>query len=85
MKRSSSLTFFVLTVPRKRNTDLNRKEAVRLRQRRIKNGGYSLYLDTYWNGKRSYDFLKLYLNPPTDDLAVIENKTSMYLKSSRIE
>ena len=66
-------------MPRKRNTDLNRKEPVRLRQRRIKNGGYSLYLDTYWNGKRSYDFLKLYLNPPTDDLAVIENKTTLEL------
>jgi len=66
-------------MPRKRNTDLNRKEPVRLRQRRIKNGGYSLYLDIYWNGKRSYDFLKLYLNPPIDDLAVIENKTTLEL------
>jgi integrase len=66
-------------MPRKRNSDLNRKEPVRLRQRRIKNGGYSLYLDTYWNGKRSYDFLKLYLNPPMDDLAIIENKTTLEL------
>jgi hypothetical protein len=54
-------------MPRKRKTDLKRKEPVRLRQRRIKNGGCSIYLDTYWNGKRSYDFLKLYLNPPTDE------------------
>ena len=76
---TSSLTFFVSIMTRKRNTDLNRKEPVRLRQRRIKNGGYSLYLDTYWNGKRSYDFLKLYLNPPTDDLAIIENKTTLEL------
>jgi integrase len=76
---TSSLTFFSIDMPRKRNTDLNRKEPVRLRQRRIKNGGYSLYLDTYWNGKRSYDFLKLYLNPPTDDLALIENKTTLEL------
>ena len=66
-------------MPRKSIVDLNRKEPVRLRQRRIKNGGYSLYLDTYWNGKRSYDFLKLYLNPPTDDLAIIENKTTLEL------
>src|SRR5688500_20383335 len=66
-------------MPRKSIVDLNRKDPVRLRQRRIKNGGYSLYLDTSWNGKRSYDFLKLYLNPPTDDLAIIENKTTLEL------
>jgi hypothetical protein len=70
---------FCIDMPRKRNPDLNRKEPVRLRQRRIKNGGYSLYLDTYWIGKRSYGFLKLYLNPPTDDLAIIENKTTLEL------
>ena len=66
-------------MPRKRNADLNRKEPVHLRQRRIKNGGYSLYLDIYWNGKRTYDFLKFYLNLPTDDLAVIENRTTLEL------
>ncbi|MBA4054119.1 MAG: hypothetical protein C0490_05355 [Marivirga sp.] len=27
--------------------------------------------------KRSSDFLRLYLNPTTDDLAVIENKTTL--------
>lgn len=70
---------FCIDYATERNTDLNRKEPVRLRQRRIKNGGYSPYLDTYWNGKRSYDFLKLYLNPPTDDLAIIENKTTLEL------
>lgn len=63
----------------KKPIDLNRKEPVRLRQKRLNNGGYSLYLDTYWNGKRSYDFLKLYLNPPIDDLALIENKTTLEL------
>lgn len=66
-------------MPQKKSNNLNRKEPVRLRQRRLKNGGYSLYLDIYWNGKRSYDFLKLYLNPPSDDLAVIENKTTLEL------
>ena len=79
VKKSSSTTFYVSTMPRKRNTDLNRKEPVRLRQKRLKNGGYSLYLDIYWNGKRSYEFQKLYLNPPSDDLAVIENKTTLEL------
>ena len=76
--KTSSLTFCI-DYGTETKTDLNRKEPVRLRQRRIKNDGDSLYLDTYWNGKRSYDFLKLYLNPPTDDLAIIENKTTLEL------
>lgn len=62
-----------------KSIDHNQKEPVRLPQKRLKNGGYSLYLDVYWNGKRSYDFLKLYLNPPSDDLAVIKNKTTLEL------
>ena len=64
---------------RKKSINLNRKEPVGLRRKRLKNGGYSLYLDIYWNSKRSYGFLKLYLNPPTDDLAVMENKTTLEL------
>jgi hypothetical protein len=68
---------FWIDYARERKIGLNRIEPIRLRQGRIKNGGYSLYLDTYWNGKCSYDFLKLCLNPPTDDLAIIENKTTL--------
>ncbi len=37
------------------------KEPVRLRRRANKSGRVSLYLDIYVDGRRSYEFLKLYL------------------------
>lgn len=42
---------------------LKAKEPVALRFRMLSKGSKSLYLDTYWNGKRHYEFLKLYLIP----------------------
>ena len=36
---------------------------VALRQKTLKDGRTSLYLDIYHEGKRSYEFLKLYLLP----------------------
>jgi len=42
------------------------KEPVRLREKILANGNKSLYLDIYRDGKREYEFLKLYLiNPKT--------------------
>lgn len=37
------------------------REPVRLRQKKLAGGGASLYLDTYVDGRRSYEFLRLYL------------------------
>ena len=42
------------------------KEPVRLRFNKLKNGNTSIYLDIYHDGRRSYQFLKLYLVPETD-------------------
>jgi integrase len=45
------------------------KEPVTIRYKQLKNGNQSIYLDIYRNGKRSYEFPKLYLVPehtPTD-------------------
>lgn len=39
------------------------KEPIRLRTKELSNGNQSLYLDCYFNGKRQYEFLKLYLIP----------------------
>ena len=39
------------------------KEPVRLRERLMKSGLTSLYLDIYVNGRRSYEYLRLYLIP----------------------
>ncbi|GHV33683.1 hypothetical protein FACS1894177_09920 [Bacteroidia bacterium] len=41
------------------------KEPIRLRIKKLSNGNQSLYLDFYFEGKREYEFLKLYLVPET--------------------
>jgi integrase/recombinase XerD len=45
------------------------KEPVKLKERKLKNGTISLYLDYYYEGVREYEFLKLYLaEKPKDKL-----------------
>ena len=39
------------------------KEPIKLREKELRNGNSSLYLDIYDNGKRKYEFLHLYLIP----------------------
>ena len=60
----------------------NTKEPVRLREKELANGVLSLYLDIYVNGKRSYEFLKLYLIPETNPQAKVQNENTMRAAST---
>lgn len=55
----------------------NIKEPVRLREKPLKNGVKSLYLDIYQDGLRHYEYLKLYINPGNDPLTKAKNKASL--------
>ena len=53
------------------------KEIVKLREKQLKNGSKSLYLDFYLNGERRYEFLRLYLNPGNDKTTKAKNKNAI--------
>lgn len=53
------------------------KEPVRLRFKKLKSGDTSIYLDIYHDGRRSYQFLKLYLVPETDVTSKIQNANTL--------
>lgn len=55
------------------------KEPIRLRQRKTASGNITLYLDIYLNGKRSYEYLKLYLIPETNRKAKEKNRETLQL------
>lgn len=53
------------------------KEPVKIRLKDLANGNKSVYLDIYQNGRRQYEFLKLYLIPETDVSAKVKNDNTM--------
>ena len=68
----------------------NKKEPVRLREKKLANGNLSLYLDYYQNGERQYEFLKLYISAkPKNTQEKQSNKENLELaqriKAKRIE
>ena len=61
-----------------------KKKIIRLREKDLANGNKSLYLDIYWNGKRTKEYLKLYLAKPKTPLARDINKqTKSYAEGIR--
>lgn len=68
---------------------LKRKEPVKLREKLLKNGNRSLYLDIYYQGQRYYEFLKLYLVPETDETARQQNELTLsgayFVKAQRMK
>ena len=64
------------------------KEPIRIRFKQLANGNQSIYLDCYREGKRSYEFLKLYIVPETDEATRLQNQNTMQaamaIKSQRL-
>ena len=54
------------------------KEPVRIRFKELQNGNKSIYLDIYRNGKRTYEFLKLYLVPEIDPASRAMNQRKAF-------
>ena len=58
---------------------MNANEPVKLRKRKTRTGLYSLYLDTYAKGKRTYEYLRLYLVPEKTREDKRKNKETLQL------
>lgn len=58
------------------------KEPVRIRFKKLANGNQSIYLDYYHEGKREYDFLKLYIVPEKTPIDKASNEHTLKLANS---
>jgi len=58
------------------------KEPIRLRIKKLAKGNQSLYLDFYFEGKREYEFLKLYLMPETSAANKEANRETLKLANA---
>lgn len=73
--------YFVARLLLKRTIDDMRrtKEPIRLRTRTLSSGAKSLYLDIYVNGRRRYEYLKLYLIPERTKEDKAQNRQTLML------
>lgn len=58
---------------------MDAKENIKLRERLLASGNSSLYLDIYRNGRREYEFLKLYLIPEKSRADRDKNRQTLQL------
>jgi len=58
------------------------KEPIKIRRKQLANGNISLYLDIYHNGRREYEFLKLYLIPEKNRVDKEKNRQTLQLANS---
>ena len=63
----------------RKKKDIKQKEPVRIRFKELTNGNQSIYLDIYRNGKRTYEFLKLYIVPEIDAASKALNEHNLAL------
>jgi len=62
-----------------KKNEVKKKEPVKLRQRELANGNYTLYLDIYWKGQRQYDYLNLYVKKSNNKAGNEQNKQTLLL------
>ncbi|MDR1343778.1 MAG: site-specific integrase [Tannerellaceae bacterium] len=62
---------------KKKATANTKKEPVRLRERLLPSGNTTLYLDIYRDGKREYEYLKLYIVPEKTPIDKAQNKETL--------
>lgn len=77
-----------LVMSTKRKRAAAPKEPIRVRFKPLANGNKSIYLDSYKNGVRAYEFLKLHLIPEKTPAAKLQNRETLQaataIKAQRI-
>lgn len=62
--------------------ELKIKEPIKIRLKHLANGSKSIYLDMYMNGKRKYEFLKLYIIPEYTKSDRVRNSETLKLANA---
>ena len=65
-----------------KTADPKAKEPIKVRLKKLANGSQSIYLDYYCNGKRQYNFLKLYIVPEITPIDKTTNEQTRTLANA---